>query len=828
MDVVNTICQSCYFYCGLRVSRDSDRIVRIEGLREHPVNRGTICPKGLAAQQLVTDPNRLKSPLRRVGPRGSGEWEKVTWDEALDLLASKMSAARDEFGPEAVVYHRGHAPGWVTTMNYVSRFMNAFGSPNVLTHAHLCFAPRAIAHTATYGGVPEPDFDRADCILLWGFNPVYTSLPNYARRIIEAKARGAKLIVVDPRFTPTAAKADLWLRPEPGTDLALAMGMVKILIDEGLYHADFVREYTVGFDQLAAHVEGIDLREATAITRIPMEEILQAARMIGGGRPTVVKEGNGLDQHVNVVQTVRAVAILSALTGGINIEGGGILLPPLPFADVQLRGARGDDWEERSLSTHPLYYRTGNSLHDEEMFSVLEDGDPHRVRVLFVQGGSLVAANSNTARTRRLLGKVDFIAVHDLYETATAQIADLVLPAASFLERDLLLYYRYRPTARMNMIALQQQVVPPIGESRSDLDLIFDLARRLGLGDRFPWATTEEAFDWELEPVGISLDYLRRHPEGYQREYEPGELYWTDGRTKFETASGKVELYSRHLEAFGADPLPQHESVPALLLSSGEYPLLCGTGLKLGIHTHTEFRTLPWIDEIEPAPFVEVHPQKAADLRIHDGDPVSVESAWGSVPAVARLTEGVAEGAVMLAYGYGQPYADRSWRSSNDLTPDASVASDPISGATSNRRVPVRIVRSNGTGESRPRERRFLLESMDRCVGCHTCEVACQQEHGEKRLRLVDVGPASDDEGTMRMESIVLGTEKCDLCTSRAGRGLPPACVVACPTRALIVIDSQRALRLLQAGGHQVCASRSMESMADRRPQEEQRVDSRE
>jgi len=820
MDVVNTICQSCYFYCGLRVSRDGERIVRIEGLREHPVNRGTICPKGIAAQQLATDPKRLRNPLRRIGPRGSGEWETVTWDEALDLLATKMSAARDEFGPESVVYHRGHAPGWVTTMNYVARFMNAFGSPNVLTHAHLCFAPRAIAHSATYGGVPEPDFDRADCMVLWGFNPVYTSLPNYARRIIEAKARGAKLIVVDPRFTPTAAKADLWLRPEPGTDLPLAMGIVKILIDEDLYHEDFVREHTVGFDQLAAHVEAIDLHEVAAITGIGMDKILQAAHTIGGGRPTVVKEGNGLDQHVNVVQTVRAVAILSALTGGINIEGGGILLPPLPFADVQLRGKRGDDWEERSLSMHPLYYRTGNSLHDEEMFHVLENGDPHRVRVLFAQGGSLVAANSNTARTRRLLDKVDFIAVHDLYETATAQIADLILPAASFLERDLLLYYRYRPSARMNMIALQQQVVPPIGESRSDLNLIFDLARRLGMGDSFPWATAEEAFNWELEPVGISLDYLRCHPEGYQREYEPRELYWTEGRTEFQTASGKVELYSQHLEAFGADPLPPIESLPLPLRSSGKYPLLCGTGLKLGIHTHTEFRTLPWIDEIEPSPFVEIHPQRAATLRIHDGDPVHVESAWGSVPAVARLTEGVAEGEIMLAYGYGQPYADRRWSSSNDLTPDGSVASDPIAGATSNRRVPVRIVRSNGGSESQPHEQRFLVENIDRCVGCHTCEVACLQEHGEKRLRLADVGPASDDEGTMRMESMVLGSERCDLCASRAVRGLPPACVEACPTRALISAYSQRALRLLQAGQH-LCASHSIVGVADRRPQEE-------
>jgi len=279
LKTVKTICQMCYFYCGLNVTCEDGRILHIEGMKEHPVNRGTICPKGLASQQLVTDPHRLTRPLRRVGPRGSGEWEEISWNEALDLLAERIEKTRDEYGPAALAYHRGHAPGWVTTMNYVTRFMNTFGSPNLLTHAHLCFTPRAIAHVATYGAVPEADFDRAKCILLWGFNPVYTSLTNYARRIMDAKARGAKLIVVDPCFTKTAAKADLWLQPQPGTDLQLALGMNKVIVEEGLYDKEFVRDWTVGFNELKDYLATIDLDVVAQITGVPMERFARAARM---------------------------------------------------------------------------------------------------------------------------------------------------------------------------------------------------------------------------------------------------------------------------------------------------------------------------------------------------------------------------------------------------------------------------------------------------------------------------------------------------------------------------------------------------------------------
>jgi anaerobic selenocysteine-containing dehydrogenase/Fe-S-cluster-containing dehydrogenase component len=804
VEQTKTICQMCYFYCGLDVYHERGRVVRIEGNRDHPANRGTLCPKGLAARHLPSDSRRLTRPLRRVGERGGGQWKPIGWDEAIHLLAERVTDACAQDGPESVVFHRGQAPGWVTAMNYATRFMNTLGSPNLVTHSHLCFQPRAIAHLSTYGGVPEPDFDAAKCILLWGFNPVHTALPNYGRRIMEARARGAKLIVVDPRFSNTAAKADLWLRPYPGSDLALALGMAKVLVDDRLIDVDFVKESTSGFDALVEHLNGVEPSRVEQETGIHYRRIADAAHLFAENLPAVLKEGNGLDQHVNVVQSVRAVALLSCLTGNLNVKGGNVFVPALPFKDVQRRSVLPGNWEQKSISRHPLYFRQGNALHDADLMECLETGQPNRIRCLIVQGGDPLAANSETERTRRLLNRMDFIAVHDLYRTSCASVADLVLPAASFLERDLLLYYRYRPSAYMNLVALQQQVVKPVGESRSDIDFIFALAQALGMIDAFPWERAMDAFDWELSPLEVTTEKLRDLPEGLARWYEPQELFRTHGRTGFSTESTKVDLYSTRLERFGHAPLPMLTPTPAEIECSEEYPLLCGTGLKLGIHTHTQFHTLPGIREIEPERFVEIHPNQARRMSVHDGDRVRITSPWGSVGAVARLREGSAEDVAMLSYGYGQDYAQSEWRSSNDMT--SHKPSDPISGATSNRRVPCRLsVEAEAAGEIGVRRAALVLD-LDRCVGCFTCELACEQLYGRKRLAVQELGPHENSLDKVRSVFVVLGSEECQLCRQRLADGTAPACVAACPTTALSIQLGSQVVGERAVARRQICA----------------------
>jgi anaerobic selenocysteine-containing dehydrogenase len=681
--IVKSVCQMCYFNCGIDIKVEDGRIRTVEGMPEHPVSRGRICAKGIASAQLTTDPARLQHPLKRVGERGSGQWERISWEQAFSEIAARLQTVIERSGPRAVGYYRGAAPGWVTNYNYVTRFMNSLGSPNILTHAHLCFTPRAIAHASTFGPFPEPDYERANSIFMIGYNPAYTSPVNYMGRLINAKARGAKLIVADPRFTNTAAKADLFLQPRPGTDAAMVLAMIHVLIREVLYDREFVEKWTTGFAELQEHVATMTPEWAEAICGVPAGKIEAAARLLATVKPALVVDGNGLDQHTNVVQTVRTTSILRSLLGTLDVPGGSIAVPPLPFVDVQLRGKALR--EVASIMKYPLYWAASDAGNGAELLDSVETEEPYALEALIVQGGDPVSVWSETRHTREVLQKLDLLVVHELYPTSVAQVADYVLPAASFLERDLILYYRYRPYADGNLITAQNKAVEPLGESRSDMDFVFGLARAMGLGEWFPWGSVDEAFDAELEPHGITVAWLRAHPGGYERRYTPEELYRKYEHRGFPTKSGKVELWSSRFADRGYDPLPKFEE-PAVSPRSRadlleKYPLIGATGLKLGIHTHTQFRTLPWIRAIEPDSFVEIHPQTAAALQVSDGEMVLVGTPQGEIRLKARLTEVIGPGVVMMPHGWGQPYAGGPL--SNDIT--ANGPRDQISGATGNR-----------------------------------------------------------------------------------------------------------------------------------------------
>ena len=690
--VVKTICQMCYFYCGLNVTVKDNRIIRVEGMKEHPVNQGRLCAKGLSSPQLVTDPKRVKTPLRRVGERGSGKWEPISWEKALSDIAEKFHDLREKYGPQYVGYYRGQAPGWVTNFNYVCRLMNSWGSPNLFTHSHLCFVPRALAHGATFGRFPEPDYEKTNCIMLVGYNPVYTSPVNYAPRILKAKKRGAKLIVVDPRFTNTAAKADLFLQPRPGTTGALMLAMIHLVIQENLYDKEFIQQWTVGFDRLKEFIQDYTPEKVEAITWVPADLVRQTARMIARTKPSVIVDGNGLDQHTNTVQTVRTTSILRSLIRSVDEPGGSVIIPPLPFVDVQRRGSQPSNFYEKSVWQYPLYARGGFGLTGVEMIDSLARQKPYGVKAIIVQGGDPVAVLSDTLPVREALGNAELLVVHDLYPTATGQIADYLLPAASFLERDLVLYYRYRPFADGNLIALQNQCVQPVGESKSDLDFIFALARKLGLQEYFPWKSTIEAFNWELEVNGTSVEWLRQHPEGYVKKYQPEELYRKYEREGFPTPSKKIEFVSSVFEKMGYDPLPRYVEPANSPISNPtmaeDYPLIGSTGLKLGIHTHTQFRSLPWIREIEPDPFAELHPKTAAEHGISNGEWMIVESPRFFIRVRARIRKTVDPRVIMATHGYGEPYAG-DFDLPNLITSEKER--DPIAGVTDNRSFPCRI-----------------------------------------------------------------------------------------------------------------------------------------
>jgi anaerobic selenocysteine-containing dehydrogenase len=686
MKIINTICQMCRHYCGMHVFVHDGKIVKIEGIKEHPVNKGSLCAKGLAAIQLEYDPKRLKYPMKRVGGRGEGKWERISWDEALDTIASKLKEIKEKYGAHAVAYYRGQAPRWGTNWFHVQRFMNVFGSPNICTHSHLCHVPRQVAHVHTYGGMPIPDFENTKCIVLWGYNPTRSSTCIHARRILDSKEKGAKLIVIDPRFTEIASKADIHVQLRPGTDGALALGMMNVIINEGLYDREFVEKWTIGFDKLKELVKDYDPKKVEEITWVSANEICNVAKVYATNKPAVIEDGNGLDQHTNVVQTTRAIAILRAITGNLDIPGGNVLPVPLRPADITLKEKLPKD--VKSISAHPLFYNQWFTT-TPELLDAVEMGKPYPIRAVIVQGGDPIMSSSNSKKVANILQKLDFLVVHDLFMTATAELADIVLPAATFLESTLVSFYpfAYTPSVDIQIIGLVNKVIDPLGDSWPDTKFIFELARRLGYEEYFPWRTIEEALNEELAPMGLTIDKLKEHPEGIIIKIEHQKLYKKYEREGFKTPSKKVEIYSPTFEQLGYDPLPTYKEPAESPVSRPElatkYPLLCGTCLKLGVFTHTQFRTLPWLNELFPEPFIEIHPQKADELGIKEGDIVVVESPRGSIEVKAKLTEGIDPRVIMISYGWGQPYAHGS--NVNLLTDDLQRC--PVSAATGNRSI---------------------------------------------------------------------------------------------------------------------------------------------
>ncbi|MFP3952853.1 MAG: molybdopterin-dependent oxidoreductase, partial [Candidatus Acetothermia bacterium] len=358
---------------------ENGRIKKVEGAQNQISNRGRLCPKGLSSVDYQYDPNRLTHPLKRTGSRGSRNWEKISWDEAIEIVGKEIKKYRTEYGPESIIWHRGQAPGWGFNWSLVQRFMNALGSPNATTHDHLCAIPRKLAHKHTYGGTPAPDYENASLIVLWGFNPMETSLLHHGKRIIEAKKRGAGVIAIDPRFSKTAMKTDMAIRPRPGTDGALALAVLKYLVDEGLYDRELVSENVYGFDKLVALIKRTGLEKASEITGVPQKKINGLASAIAENSPgTVIQDGNGIEQHTNVVQTTRALASIRGITGNLGIRGGHVFPRDLNLKDLTLnREVDKEQLYRESLSEHPLFYRK-KGVTSPEVLDALETGKPYR------------------------------------------------------------------------------------------------------------------------------------------------------------------------------------------------------------------------------------------------------------------------------------------------------------------------------------------------------------------------------------------------------------------------------------------------------------------
>jgi cysteine desulfurase NifS len=697
-DVRHGICGICPAGCFVTATIREGRFEKVEPRDGHPL--GMICRIGRSSAEIVHDPDRLLYPQRRKGPKGSFEFERISWDDAYGIIAEKLQSLKREHGPESTAIYTGRGsfdmamcdlfqPAGVAVSS-ASSILFPFGSPNTLGVGALCYVSFAmIAPHVTMGEMlitMETDLEQAELIVLWGANPATDSPPLAHLQILKSVKRGAEVVAIDPRRGETARETGAeWIPVRPGTDGALALSMISVLIDEELYDEKFAREWTTGFDDLALYVQHFRPTAAEAITGVPAETIRSLARRIAAARGASPVMYTGLEYSDSGVQAIRAVFILWGLAGQLDVPGGLLfrmkenLFPQnrsglIPNPDV--RKALGRD-------RFPVYSSYRGESHAIALPDSVLNGNPYRVRSLIVLGGSLITAWPQPELWRRTLAALEFLVCIDRYPTADSAYADIVLPAATYYE--ITSYMRYGP-----LFAIREKMVEPQGEARNDFLILAGLAERLGYGHLWP-RDEEEVLRFALQGTGFTPEGVRTAGGEVRigtammqyRKWEKG-LLRSDGRPGFDTPSGKFEIASSILGEHGYDPLPVYTEPGEGPLANPElarrYPLVFNSGGR----THWDFRSqhhgVRGLSEHHPAPLVTMNQRDAGERGIADGDQVWVETPRGRVGFIARVTGDIAPGSVDCSSGGGGPLGPAAWSGSNvnDLTDIGRF--DPISG----------------------------------------------------------------------------------------------------------------------------------------------------
>jgi len=681
--VVKSHCRMCHGGCGVLVYTKNGKVAKIAGDPACPINHGTLCSKGIASAQLAYHLDRLTYPVKRIGAKGSGKWERISWDEALDTIAERILHYKDSFGAESIVM--GYGTGRENE-GVIYRFANLLGAPNVLTAGHFCYGPRIATSIITCGTNPIVDYENnPKCIMVWGNNIVISNPDCYKGESFSvALDAGAKLIAVDPRLTRIASRADIWLQLRPGTDTALALGMLNVIVNEELYDKGFVENYVHGWEPFVDRVNEYPLSKVEKITWVPKEKIIEAARLFANTKPAAIQWGVAIEQQINCADNNRALMALMGITGNIDTRGGQVLFKTPKIRNVGQFGAHKilpKEQAEKRLGGN-RFRLAGNFaiINPKCVWDAILEEKPYPVKMLFLISSNPVLTRANAKEVYRALERVEFMAVSDFFLTPTAELADIVLPSATWLEMDYIGDFWKR-----HGYILPRRKVIQVGECRSDHEMLNDLAHRVGQG-KYWWDTFEGGLDYILEPMGITwqdfkkLDYIRGEVK-YQKYKEMG----------FSTPTKKFELYSTLLDKWGYDPLPQFHEPPESPYSTPEvykdYPYILITGVRSPGFFHSENRQVPWLRELHTDPVVEIHPATAQKEGINEGDWVIIESPRGKVRQRAKIFAGMDSRVIGAQHGWWFPEKKdpgHGWDESNIniLTDNAYETCDPAMGAT--------------------------------------------------------------------------------------------------------------------------------------------------
>jgi anaerobic selenocysteine-containing dehydrogenase len=655
MSVLKTFCSICnpHSHCGINAHVKDGQLIEVEGMPEHPANEGTLCSKGAASVQYVYAKNRLKYPMIQRGERGSKNWERISWEEAVSVIASRLIEIRNRYGPESVIFYAGY-PKWFRP--FLQRLAHGFCSPNFATESSVCSSSPTVAGKLTFGYFGRPDLPRTRCLLNWSSNPFYTNT-TLGRHLLDLKEKGVKFIAVDPRVSAFAEKADIHLQLRPGTDGALALGMVRVLIYENLYDRAFVGKWTLGFDELCEYLEEHPLEWAEEMTGVPKEKIKEAARLYGTIKPaSLMTSSSSTTHHINGFQNHRAILLLPGLTGNFDIPGGN-WVEPITYL-YTTSGAPTNEEKIRLVKKlkelpprigedrFPIWCRYYPEAHSMAIPFQIRSGKPYPLKA-FIGFGLNYRMWPGSDFFKESLLSLDFLVNTDLFFTDTCQCMDLVLPAATSFERSELKHWNSK------YLMLTSPVINLVGESRSDIEIIFDMARHLGLENLFWNGNFDAAIDELMAPSNYTAEELRKCPEGTYVRNPLKAGYKKYERSGFPTPSGKMEITSTILKEGGFDALPIYKETQPLPLSevSVDYPLILNTGSRLPMFLHSEMHNVPWCQELRKDALLDMNPSDASERDIGPDHWVWLETPRGKIRVRANLTETVLPGVVHMAHG---------------------------------------------------------------------------------------------------------------------------------------------------------------------------------
>ena len=663
IEIKHSLCAICSpgHHCGVDCYVKGGEIIRVEGTPEHPYNHGRLCTKGSALRNYIYREDRIRTPLRRVGERGEGRFEPISWDEAYRIIAEKLNQVKETYSPHSVAFFSGYCK-WYRPIFH--RFAHVFGSVNFGTDDSTCSASKVIADKVTAGCGAGPDMGHANTFLGWNYDGYYSAHLSVAG-VQKLRERGGKVIIIDIRDTPESRNlADIFLKINPGTDGALALGMAKLIIDNGWADLEYIEKYTYGFDQYKELADQYPLDRVSKITGLDPGLIYEAAKLYATNGPACTNySASALVHHINGFNSHRAILCLSALTGNFDRAGGNVPNPPTYLHKpagfkVREHAFRSDrypkDGERIGARRFPLWNAQFDEFQAMDLLRQLEEGTPYPVKAIFAMGMNAKMFPETDKLLAAMKDKLDFFVDTDMFMTMTAKYADIVLPACSSVERGELKAYQG------GYLTFTKPVIPPLYESKSDVDILCGLARVMDLDDPYLKAGYEASADWMIDGCGLTVADLKASDlpvkvPAAKWPVKPGNCL----ENGFKTATGKFEFYSTAIAsidpAFGLNPLPDYrdsledQNDPE---TKEKYPFYLCTGARLAHAIHSRAHETPWLRSIRPDPTCEIHREDARRLGIREGDRVSLSSPYGEIFMKAKLTGKTKPGVILTLHGY--------------------------------------------------------------------------------------------------------------------------------------------------------------------------------